>query len=740
VVKQHFPRIALGIALVLLLLPHAARWYNVTVVDRLDALLYDYRLRLTMPGTQDDRVVIVDIDETSLKQEGRWPWGRDRLALLVDKLMVRYGVTVLGFDVVFSEPDESSGLRVLEQLGQGRLKDIPDYQAAIQQIKPQLEYDRVFAASLSGKPVVLGYVFLVSERGVTGVLPTPALSVQDLGGRSIGFFSGQGYTGNLELLQSSAMGAGHFNPLPDFDGVTRRVPILAEYQGKLYEALSLAMVRAVLGMPRIAPGLVQARSQDYSGLEWLELETARGSFRIPVDQNVATLVPYRGKRGSFRYVSASDVLRDRVAPEVLKDKIVLVGTTAPGLFDLRATPVESVYPGVEIHANLITGILDQRLKLKPPYVVGAEVVQLLVVGGLLSLILPFLTPLRATLVSTTVLLLLIAFNFWVWSVGNLVLPLASALLAVIGVFIANMSYGYFVEARSKRKITGLFGRYVSPALVEEMSKHLDEVSMEGDSREMSVLFSDVRGFTTLSEGMEPRELSELMNEFLTPLTQVIYEHRGTVDKYMGDCIMAFWGAPLADNDHARNAVLAGLEMQQRLAELQPRFRSRKWPEIKVGVGVNSGRMSVGNMGSEIRVAYTVMGDAVNLASRLEGITKQYGVAMLVGEQTKAHCPDVVFRELDRVRVKGKEAPVAIFEPIGLHGQVERSQLDQLRLFQEVLRTYRVQDWDRAEMSLLNLVRIAPATPIYEIYAKRIKFFRANPPGRDWDGVFVFETK
>lgn len=738
--KQHLPRIALGVVLVLLLLPHAAHWFKLPFVEQLDAMLYDYRLRLTMPGTKDERVVIVDIDEASLRQEGRWPWSRDRLALLVDKLMTGHGVSVLGFDVVFSETDESSGLRVLDQLARERLQDNPDFRSALADIRPQLEYDRVFAAAIRGKPVVLGYVFLVSEGSATGVLPAPALQVRDLGGRKVDFFAGKGFTANLAALQENAVGAGHFNPLPDFDGVTRRVPMLAEFQGGLYESLSLAVVRALLGMPPVTPGLVQTRSRDYSGLEWLELGTARGSLRIPVDQNVATLVPYRGQRGSFTYMSAADVLRDKVAPGALKGKIVLVGTTAPGLFDLRATPVDSVYPGVEIHANLIAGILDQNLKLKPPYVIGAEVVQLLAVGGALSLLLPLLTPLRATLAAAAVMALLLAFNLWVWTAGNLVLPLASAMLAVIGVFVANMSYGYFVEARSKRKITGLFGRYVSPALVEEMSKHPDDVSMEGDSREMSVLFSDVRGFTTISEGMEPRELSRLMNEFLTPLTQVIYEHRGTVDKYMGDCIMAFWGAPLSDKDHARNAVLAGLGMQRRLAELQPQFRARKWPEIRVGVGVNSGRMSVGNMGSEIRVAYTVMGDAVNLASRLEGITKQYGVTMVVGEQTRKLCPDIVFRELDRVRVKGKEEPVAIYEPIGLQQDVDKARLDQIKLFHEALRAYRAQDWDRAEMNLLNLARATPGEPLYEIYAKRVQFFRTRSPGAGWDGVFVFETK
>jgi adenylate cyclase len=281
---------------------------------------------------------------------------------------------------------------------------------------------------------------------------------------------------------------------------------------------------------------------------------------------------------------------------------------------------------------------------------------------------------------------------------------------------------------------------VPPELVDEMSENPGNFTMEGESREMTVLFSDVRGFTTISEGLSPKELSRLMNEYMTPMTRIIHKHRGTIDKYIGDAIMAFWGAPLADPEHSRHALLAAMEMQQALAPLREQFKAKGWPEIRIGVGINTGTMSVGNMGSEFRMAYTVMGDAVNLASRLESLTKQYGVGIIVGEHTKKALPDVVFRELDRVRVKGKDEPVAIYEPLGAAGQVDKTALDELELFQRALKLYRAQDWDLAEVQLLNLQKSSPESTLYRLYLERITHFRANPPGVEWDGVFTFKTK
>ena len=733
--------IGLGLLIILFFAGNAARVYQLNFVDRLSAILYDYRLQLTMPRTVDERIVILDIDEKSLKEEGRWPWSRDRLSLLMDKLFDKYGVLVVGFDVVFAEKDESSGLRVLQEIGQKQLKDNAQFQAALTQIQPQLEYDNRFANSIKNRNVVLGY-YLTSQKdaGVSGVLPEPVFPAGMFKGRPIQFTGWNGYGANLSELQKVAAGAGHFNPLVDADGVVRRIPMVAEYGGAYYESLSLAMVRALFGQPELLPGFAEGKTDNYGGLEWLELDSAAGKLKIPVDAEVATFVPYRGVQGSFRYISVADVLHDRVELDRLKDKIVLVGTTAPGLLDLRATPVAEAYPGVEAHANMISGILDQNLKERPAYMMGAEVVWLLLIGIALSFLLPQMGPAKAILVSICMFATTAGLSLVTWHYGNLLFPVANSLVMIALLFALNMSYGYFVESRTKRQITGLFGQYVPSELVEEMAEHPESVSMEGESREMTILFSDVRGFTTISEGLDPKELTLLMNEFLTPLSRVVYKHRGTIDKYMGDCIMAFWGAPLPDETHARHAILAGIEMQAILKTLQPHFKEKGWPEIHIGVGINSGRVSVGNMGSEVRVAYTVMGDEVNLASRLEGITKQYGVGVIVGENTKNAVTDFVYRELDHVRVKGKEKPIAIYEPVGLLSEVDKDTQDEVKLFHEVRRLYRRQDWDQAELQLMNLQRMSPENALYGIYAERVAYFRKNPPAADWDGVFVFQTK
>jgi len=737
--KKHAARIGLGLVLLGVLFGHSATFFRIPLIDQFDSIIYDYRLRFTMPRTVDDRIVIVDIDEKSLKEEGRWPWSRNRLALLLDKLFERYQAEVVGFDIVFAEKDESSGLRVLERLAREDLRDVPGYPGKVHQIAPQLDYDRLFAESMKGRKVILGYYFTgLSET--SGKLPPPIFPAESFSRRPIDFTRWTGYGANLAEFQEAAALGGHFNPLPDpRDGVVRRVPIVAEYGGAYYEALSLAMVRALLGFPSVFPGLA-GDSAGYGGLEWLDLAGPIGELRIPLDQNVCALVPYRGKQGSFPYVSASDVLNDRVDPAVLKHKVVLVGTTAPGLLDLRATPVQATYPGVEVHANLISGMLDQTLKIQPSYVIAAESLVILASGVVLVFLMPLLSPFHGALTTLGVLIAVIATNLAVWQHANMVLPMASALVLVTGLFALNMSWGYFVEARTKRLITGLFGRYVSPDLVNEMARDPGSISMEGDSREMSVLFSDIRGFTGISERMEPRELSRFMNEFLTPLTEVIYRHRGTVDKYMGDCVMAFWGAPLPDAEHARNSVLTGLEMQATLQALRPRFQERGWPVIKAGIGINTGVVRVGNMGSEMRVAYTVMGDAVNLASRLEGITKQYGVDVVVGQNTRDAVPDFLFRELDRVRVKGKEEPVAVFEPVGPRDSVDRGLVEEVALFHEALSYYRSRAWDRAEAAVSALVRIRPESELYRMYSERVAYLLANPPGDFWDGVWTFEIK
>jgi adenylate cyclase len=404
------------------------------------------------------------------------------------------------------------------------------------------------------------------------------------------------------------------------------------------------------------------------------------------------------------------------------------------------TPVDPVFPGVEIHANLIGGILDGNIKQRPPYVVGAEFMLLLVAGLALALLLPLLTPFKSMLVSALALLGVIGANLLVFHSGNLVLPLASGLVLILVLFTFNMAYGFLVEARGTRLITGLFGQYVPPELVEEMARNPEQFNMAPRAEDLSVLFSDVRGFTTISETLSPDDLSLYINDYLTTMSLVIREgHRGTLDKYIGDAVMAFWGAPVANPNHAQDAVLAALDMMKQAKVLNEKFHAKNWPPFAIGIGVNSGTMRVGDMGSQIRKAYTVMGDAVNLGSRLEGITKQYGADILIGQETKNRISGIVLREIDMVQVKGKDEPITIYQPLGLEGEVEQSLLDEIKLWNQALRYYRAQEWDKTEMQLLNLQKISKRY-LYEVFMERIAAFRADPPEQSWCGVHKFETK
>ncbi|MEN6584791.1 MAG: adenylate/guanylate cyclase domain-containing protein, partial [Sulfuricella sp.] len=629
---------------------------------------------------------------------------------------------------------DSSGLNTLERLGRTEFKDIPQFQARLAQLRPQLDHDQLLARTLTKHPVVLGYYFTDFQGRESGKLPEPAFGAGSFTDSSSVFVTARGYGANLAEFQRATGNAGHFTPFPDFDGVARREPMLIEYGGAYYEALSLAMVRTLYGAPPI-----QAVIEQDSGGETLE-GLRVGKLKIPVDENVSALIPYRGKQGSYPYISASDVLHGRAGAGAMAGAIVLVGTTAPGLMDLRSTPVGAVYPGVEIHANLIAGMLDHDIKEKPAYMLGVDLAQTLLLGLLLAILMPTLNPVRASLLALGALLWTLAVNLALWQYANMVMPLAATVTMVLTLFVLGMSYGFFVEARAKRQISGLFGQYVPPQLVDEMSDDPGSFTMEGENREMTVLFADVRNFTSMSEGLDPKALSKLMNDYMTPMTRVIHQHRGTVDKYIGDAIMAFWGAPLADPDHARHAVTAALEMQHTLAALRPQFVARGWTDIRIGIGINSGMMNVGNMGSEFRTAYTVMGDAVNLGSRLEGLTKVYGVGIMVSEDTKNLLPDIVFRELDKVRVKGKDIPVSIYEPLGPAEKIDPSKLDELREFQRAVELYRTRQWDLAEACLQSLQQAAPQDTLYPVYQQRIARFRANPPAADWDGTFVFLRK
>ncbi len=720
---------------------HLNGFWTISLIEQVERLTYDSRVRSSQQNTVEQRVAIIDIDEKSMQAEGQWPWPRRKLAALVDILHQHYNVASMGFDTVFPEPDGHSAVRWLDELAQDPVGDQPAVKQWVQQRRSQWDDDLILAQALARHQPVLGFVFKGSAEAETqqGLLPPPL--VEGVRRMPAAYLIASAYSGNIAPLQSATPYGGFFdNPTLDSDGIFRRVPLLQQHQDAIYGSLALMS---------LARALRQGNNDVEIELEYdarggprtaLNLEALRiGPYRVPVDENAAVLVPYRGPQGSFPYYSVTDILNKRIAPEELQGRIVLLGTSAAGLKDTRTTPVGIAYAGVEIHANIISGILDDRIKIKVPYLVGIETTMLLFIGLLFTLLFPRVSPLWGTAMVLGLTLGLVVLASSVWHGANFVLPLGSPLLFMVALVLAQMTYGYFVESRAKREVSRLFGHYVPPELVSEMAQDSLAAEMRSDSREMSVLFSDVRNFTSISEKLDPVELTNLMNEFLTPLTEVIHTHRGTIDKYMGDAVMAFWGAPLPDEVHARRALQAAVGMVECMNRLTEEFRARGLPELRIGVGVNTGVMSVGNMGSQFRMAYTVLGDAVNLGARLEGLTKQYGVSIICGDNTRRQVDDWVYRDLDLVRVKGKDKPVAIFEPLGLRGELDDVRRKELRQYRDALMAYRNQAWDQAELQFHQLKK-AENLKIYQVYLDRIEIFKRMPPGPDWDGVFTHTSK
>jgi adenylate cyclase len=745
---RYWPRWTLGLALTLLAALYPLGFWSSHWIERQDTVLADLRMRLE-PVVLDPRVVIVDIDSKSLNEIGRFPWSRNVLARLVEQLAKHYHAGAVGFDVSFPEPDNSSGYAVLERLARNELKDLPLLQARLAGIRDDLDYDGQFAKAMQGQPVVLGYS--LSPDQVKGVLPKPAFTDEDLNGREVWAYTAPGYEANIARLQGAAMGAGGFNVVPDADGVVRTVSLVQKIGHGYYPSLALATAAAFLKTPDgIQPVLeettdkLSASARESGALSKLLLfsDPAR---EIPVGQGLTTIVQYRGPGwadgGAFRYVSAADVLSGKAPAAVLKNAIVLVGTSAPGLVDLRATPVNGVFPGVEIHANVIKSILDGRFKSRPYYGPLIEFGQIVAIGLVLAFALAMLAPLPSVLLAAASLLGVAGFNYTMYSRQDTVLDVFLCLLLVAALFVLNLGWGYFFEFRKGLALVSRFGEYVAPELVAQMAENPEAYNMDGESRELTVMFVDVRGFTTISEGLSPRELREYINLYLTAMSEDIRSsHQGTLDKYIGDAVMAFWGAPVPFADHASRAVASALLMQASAARLDRDFTARGWPSLKIGIGLNSGLMHVGDMGSAIRRAYTVMGDAVNLASRLEGITKVYGVGVCVGEATRLAAPEYLYRELDLVQVKGKNEPVAIFEPLGLARDASADTLAELAAWDAALARVRAQDWDGADQAIAALRAAHPDRELYRLYETRIVHYRLHPPGAGWTGVTAFDTK
>ena len=738
---KYLVRILISAVLASVFLAHSLGLLSWGILNAIENQLYDARVKVSVTEIPDPRVVVVDIDDKSLAAEGQWPWSRDKLARLVELLFDKYGARIVGFDVVFAERDRIGG-RLGDFIEQLRAQ-VPEAQ------RPLLDEllsrgaaaaatDEQFARALKDRAVLLGYSFKgqlqPGEPATVGALPPALFDYSELRPPPA-VPQAIGYVGNLALLQEAALGGGYFdNPMVDEDGVFRRVPLFQEYDGKLYPSLALALTRIYLGKPEIA------FEHERAGHGYRLTHVRLGERRLRTDAYGAVLVPFRGPQRTFPFVSATDVLNGQAKIDTLFDTIVLVGATAPGLLDHRVTPIAHIYAGVEVHANVISALLDNKLWSYPEIDWLYEAVALLVIGLILALALPRFSVLAGAGLLIGLILLSVFINLLWWFGAHTVLPLASPVIYAILCTMMQMTYNFFVEMRGRRRLGQMFGQYIPAEVVAELDRLGKDISLEGEHREMTVLFSDIRNFTPIAERLQPRELTALINEFLTPLTKAIHANRGTIDKYMGDAVMAFWGAPLPDADHALHAVQAALDMVEVMRALKADFANRGLPELTIGIGINTGPMIVGNMGSEFRVGYTVMGDAVNLGSRLEGMSKQYETAIVVGEHTVVKVPNFRFRELDRVRVKGKLEPISIFEPICPEDKLTERRRKELDSYELALEAYRDNDWDRAGQAFEMLTMTYPGVGLYRIYTGRCAFYRQHPPAAGWDGVFSYTTK
>ena len=670
-------RLLLTLGCVVLALLHAQGVLRVPGVAALERAIYDARLKWLVSAPAEPRVVVVDIDEASLAQVGHWPWSRQQVARLVDVLVRERGAAVVAFDMVFAEPTVVAGRESLDaaaaellrsnrrfaQTMRSLMESDPAFAQTVRGLQPTLAPDDALAQALKGAPVVLGY-YLTSDRAGSrfGELPPPIWQPR-AGEQPLQTNVWSGYGGNIPVLAQVAP-AGFFNAVTDADGMVRRLPVVATIDGALYESLALRAYRQWAGLTDIKP--VRARSGlNPSGtrLEALWLTGPKGrAQRVPVDAVGAAWVGLRGSGGpdggGFAYVSAASLLTPGGAAPDLTGKVVLIGTSAPGLQDVRATPMAEVYPGVEVHASLIADLMRNHVVAAPPE--ADALGWLLVLGvGVLLMALPWAGAVSTVLWSASLVAGLVVLGWWAQVAQAWVLPLAPAVALVLAALLFNMAHGFFAERRLRR-LTDWFGSYLPRTLVREMSSSRQTYNMHADYRNMTVLFCDVRGFPGIAERLEPAQLQSLLNQILSTLTDCVGDARGTLDKYMGDSVMAFWGAPVATEEHARLAVQCGRAMIAAIGPLNRRLEKQGLPTISVGVGIATGQVFVGDMGSTKRRSYTVVGDAVNIAARLEDLSKSYSVPIVVSQNTATAVPEADWQLLDHVRLRGRQQSEAIY--------------------------------------------------------------------------------
>ncbi len=704
-------------------------------IKRLDYLFYDWRYNLALNEDRfpraEENIVIVDIDEPSLEQIGRWPWSRDKIALMVENLAAA-GTVVIGFDVLMTEPQRNP-TRDLQQ--KARDKGREDLASQLDSFVAETEYDQILANSFSQTDIVLPFLFHSNADIQVGQLPPPVYSLSADQADNLIAIQADGYTSNVDLLQEAAIGAGFIVPSIDGDGVLRSAPIVQRFGTEIYPSLSLAM-----GMAYMFLDSIDLTIRPFG--EGFDMISKVGFVdkTIFTDFKGRVLVPYLGPQGEFPYVSASSILDNSFDKSVFENALVLVGTSSVGLADLRSTPVGTQYPGVEVHANLLNGLLEGSFPVEPSdaniFMAGV----LLILGFLFTVFSNRLGPFQLTIATILLLTTLVSINLFIWFTYNASLPLASSFLLTLALGTLHLLEGFLSERRAKQHVTSVFGQYVPSAHISQMLTEPDKYGFEGETREMTVLFSDIRSFTSMSENLSATELKDLLNRYFTPITETIFNHQGTIDKYVGDMVMAFWGAPLDDPKHASHALEASVEMLAVLSRLNPQLEQLGYPQIKVGIGLNTGQMNVGDMGSSFRKAYTVLGDAVNLGSRLESLTKFYGVDILVGPITMSQCPEWTFRVIDKIQVKGKQEPVLVYEPIGMTSQLSKARLAEIAQHEKAYELYRQQQWEEAKALFTELHLNSQQVEIYQIYLDRIELLSWQELPASWDGTFTHTQK
>jgi adenylate cyclase len=726
-----------------------------------------FRMRGTRP--HDPRIVIVGIDEKTLHAVGSWPIARSAYAQLVDKLS-EGGAKVVAFDVTFPTPEKNSAVEAMKRLEAEVGPSVsPAVIARIREIQASSDNDRALAESMKrANNVVLGHIFLDEQRSksidekaaedyfnVIWARPFPQMQKVKSGSRDFDLneawcqprdgvcTNGEVFAGiesNIRLLAEAAKSYGYFNDVPDADGTFRRAALVVRYRDRdFYPSLGFQVVREYEDIKdqNIVGYLAE------NGLERIEF----GPHNLKTGRDASMLINFAGPAGTYEHISMADVLSGAVAPSSFKDKIVLVGGTAVGIGDLRITPYQSSdYMGVEIHANIIDNLLHAEDSGRGFLHRGfneemIDIVFILLFGFGLGLAFGRVKPLYSTISVLVALAVFGAIAFFAFAKLGLWLNVVIPASALVLNYASITSYRMIFEEREKRKVRKTFERYVSPGVIRLIEKDPRKYFRAGgELKDLSIMFSDIRSFTTIAEGLTPDELVYLLNDYLGEMTDIVFKRWGTLDKYIGDALMAFWGSPFPQEDHALRACGAALDMSARLEELNLKWEVEGRRTLKVGIGINSGPVNVGNMGSSRRFAWTVMGDGVNLASRLEGLTKQYRVERIISEFTYAQVKDhFVCRELDRIRVKGKLQPVAIYELVAFAKDASRHQ-EFLHMYANARGAYHRHAWDEAARGFELVLSKYPEDGPSQVFLQRSLEFRREAPAPDWDGVYVMKWK